>query len=63
MTTHSPTPTNVFSPGQRLLASLRSDADDRPHPVMLTLARQPRAVVHMNRRLAEFLRIERGRLA
>jgi hypothetical protein len=63
MTTHAQTPTKVSSPGQRLLASLRSNADDRPHPAMLMLARQPRAAARRNRHLAEFLRIERGRLA
>ena len=45
---------------QRLLASRRAQADDTPHPAMLALARRSRSAGRRNRRLAEFLRIERG---
>jgi hypothetical protein len=48
---------------QRLMASLKVQAGDRPHPAMLALARQSRGTRGRNRRLTEFLRIERGRLA
>ena len=45
---------------QRLLASRKAQADETPHPAMLALARQPRGAGGRNRRLTEFLRIERG---
>jgi hypothetical protein len=48
---------------QRLMASLKVQAGDSPHPAMLALARRSRGTRGRNRRLAEFLRIERGRLA
>jgi hypothetical protein len=66
MTSHSSKRPAVSSPGQRLLASLKAEADaaaeDRPHPAALALARQPRLATR-NRRMVEFLRIDRGRQA
>jgi len=52
--------TPVSPKTQRLLASRRVQADETPHPAMLVLAKQPRGGTRTNRRLAEFLRIERG---
>jgi hypothetical protein len=62
MTTLSPGPAPVAPATQRLLASRKVQADDTPHPAMLALARRPRGATRGNRRLAEFLRIERGRV-
>jgi hypothetical protein len=60
MTTLSTDRTPVAPATQRLLASRKAQADETPHPAMLALARQSRATGRRNRRLAEYLRIERG---
>ena len=60
MTTLSTDRTPVALATQRLLASRKAQADETPHPAMLALARQSRATGRRNRRLAEYLRIERG---
>ena len=60
MTTLSKDRTSVTPQTQRLLASRKVQSDDTPHPALLALARQPRGGTRGNRRLTEFLRIERG---
>ena len=60
MTTLSPDTAPVAPKVQRLLASRKVQADETPHPAMLALAKKPRGTGRGNRRLAEFLRIERG---
>jgi hypothetical protein len=60
MSTPNPAPTATDMRTQRLLASLKVQSTDAPHPAMMALARQSRAKGRKNRRLAEFLRIERG---
>jgi hypothetical protein len=60
MTTLSEDRSSVTLQTQRLLASRKVQATETPHPAMLALARQPRGSTRKNRRLAEFLRIERG---
>ncbi len=60
MTTVSPDRVPEKAKTQRLLASRKVQADETPHPAMLALAKQPRGGTRRNRRLAEYLRIERG---
>ena len=60
MTTLSQNHAPLTLQAQRLLASRKVQADETPHPAVLALARQSRSAGRRNRRLAEFLRIERG---
>jgi hypothetical protein len=44
----------------RFLASVRAEGVEQPHPAALALAKHPRPASRNNKRLTEFLRIDRG---
>jgi len=44
----------------RFMASVRAEGGDSPHPASKAAARRPRTTAAVNRRLTEYLRIDRG---
>ena len=65
MTRRSPTAAAAATDlrADRFLASVRAEGGEQPHPASLVLAKRPRGTARKNRRLTEFLRIDRGQEA